>query len=232
MLAAFKDYNNDESSSLFITYQFIKPVLIAEQHGVVREGIKNIIGDFFSAPRVDEARSHEEYVSLSSSNEYDVIILDQSFIETTNDHSTISNCSNNGERKILVTTDPGSVVKCFGNNDQSILGYVSKSCEKNEFAFAIDSVARGRCYICPENAKNLIDRCRRGIIDINEDNGEKLNLLSARELEVARLIHGGMTSKEIAVSLSISPATVDRHRNNILKKLNIHRSHELRNFFN
>ena len=107
------------------------------------------------------------------------------------------------------------------------VGYVTKNSSKDELLAAIIEVNDGKKYICDE-VKNILAQQEL------EDDGVKtdLNLLSKRELDIVKLIREGLSSKEIAVRLDISLKTVEVHRYNILKKLNLKNTAALVNFIN
>ena len=105
-------------------------------------------------------------------------------------------------------------------------GYVTKSSNKDEMYAAIAAVAKGEKYICSEIQRNITDQAM--------SNGEenRLNKLTEREIEIIKLIREGMSNKEIAESLFISPRTVETHRARILKKLDLKNSLALVKYIN
>lgn len=107
------------------------------------------------------------------------------------------------------------------------LGYVTKNSPIDEMITAIIEVDKGNRYICNE-VKNILSE------QMFEEDGEGtgINALSNRELDVIKLIKEGMSSKEISKSLNISLKTVEVHRHNILKKLNLKNSASLVNYIN
>lgn len=94
-------------------------------------------------------------------------------------------------------------------------GYLSKNSEKKELVNGIRKVLEGETYI----ANEIKDRYFNSMINFSHDNAKKE--LTMKEIEIVKLIAQGMTSKEIADKIFVSPRTVDTHRHNILKKLNI-----------
>jgi DNA-binding NarL/FixJ family response regulator len=107
------------------------------------------------------------------------------------------------------------------------MGYVTKNSSKEEMIEAIVEVNSGKKYIC-EEVKNILAHK-----ELEEKNDEPdMNVLSRRELSIAQLIKEGMSSKEIAIKLDISLKTVEVHRYNILKKLNLKNTAALVNFIN
>lgn len=108
-------------------------------------------------------------------------------------------------------------------------GYLTKSSDKSELYTAIDQVLSGHTYICDE-VKNIF--AELNLTDDNNEEKHDLNKLSDRELDIVRLLKKGNSSKEIASHLSLSVRTVDAHRYNILKKLNLKNAAALVNLIN
>ncbi|HUR65400.1 MAG TPA: response regulator transcription factor [Chitinophagaceae bacterium] len=107
------------------------------------------------------------------------------------------------------------------------MGYITKNSSKDEMLKAIIEVNDGKKYVCDE-VKNILAQQ-----ELEEENGKPdMNSLSRRELDVVKLIKEGMSSKEIALQLDISLKTVEVHRYNILKKLNLKNTAALVNFIN
>ncbi len=105
-------------------------------------------------------------------------------------------------------------------------GYVTKSSNKDEMYAAIEAVAKGEKYICSEIQRNLTDQ----VMSNGEEN--RLSKLTEREIEIIKLIREGMSNKEIAETLFISPRTVETHRARILKKLDLKNSLALVKYIN
>lgn len=108
------------------------------------------------------------------------------------------------------------------------MGYVTKNSSKDEMIEAIVEVCNGKKYICDE-VKDILARH-----ELEDEAGAHpdINVLSRRELDIVKLIKDGKSSKKIAESLAISLKTVEVHRYNILKKLNLKNTASLVNFVN
>ena len=106
------------------------------------------------------------------------------------------------------------------------MGYVTKNSTKQEMYDAIKSVMNGQKYICAEIQKNITNQML-----VDEDDN-KLSTLTEREIEIIKLIKNGMTNKEIAEQLFLSPRTVETHRARILKKLDLKNSLSLIKYIN
>ena len=105
------------------------------------------------------------------------------------------------------------------------IAFVGKSAAANQLVQAITSAAEGRTYLCPESANILVDTIRRNDPGTKPVQGDKR--LCGRESQVLRLLAGGKSSPQIGERLHISSSTVDVHRRNIMKKLNLHSVAEL-----
>ena len=108
------------------------------------------------------------------------------------------------------------------------MGYVTKNSSKDELLTAITEVNSGKKYVCDE-VKNIL--AQQELVE-DGDGQPDMNSLSRREIEVVQLIKEGMSSKEIAIKLDISVKTVEVHRYNVLKKLNLKNTAALVNFIN
>jgi DNA-binding NarL/FixJ family response regulator len=107
------------------------------------------------------------------------------------------------------------------------MGYVTKNSSKDELLTAITEVNSGRKYVCDE-VKNILAQQEL----VEEGTHPDMNVLSRREIDVVQLIKEGLSSKEIAIRLDITLKTVEVHRYNILKKLNLKNTAALVNFIN
>lgn len=106
------------------------------------------------------------------------------------------------------------------------VGYITKNSTQQEMKEALLAVSEGKKYICKE-VKDIL----AGNI-LNEENKGNVNTLSVREMEIIDMVRKGFSSKEIAAEKSISVKTVEVHRYNILRKLNLRNAAELVNYFN
>mgnify|MGYP003344971197 FL=1 len=109
---------------------------------------------------------------------------------------------------------------------RSATAYVTKSSNKTEMFEAIESVVVGKTYVCKEIQENLAKQV------LVEDSGGDISKLTEREMQVLKLIKEGLSSKEIAKELFLSYRTIEVHRSNILKKLNLKNTPSLIKFIN
>lgn len=190
-------------------------VILADDHPMVRQGLRLLLEKTGTQKVVGEASDGYEAVQLAKQLRPDVVVLDLSMpllngldaAREIRKHSPRTNCLvltvHNEESYVLEALQVG------------IRGYVVKSQAAAELAQAIDEVARGRIYLSPSISHAVLDACLdKAIVPHNE--------LSLREREVLQLVAEGKTSKEIAVVLGLGTRTAESHRARIMKKLDIH----------
>lgn len=201
-------------------------ILIADDHVVVRQGIKTILTSLDGNHRVvAEAEDGREVLQLAETHDVDVYILDISMPKLNGLETT----------RRLLKLQPGAKVVVLSMYDDRITvekalthgasGYLVKDSAIEEVGQAIDAVYRGETFLSPSVAKY------RQVLyhGMKNDYGrtERIIDLTDKEREVLQLLAEGFTSKEIAVELNITFNTVNVHRKNIMKKLNIHKSADL-----
>ncbi len=202
-------------------------ILIADDHTLVRETWSFILNNDERFTVIAETGTGEEAVELAKDLRPDIVIMDinlpgQNGIEATQQIRKFSPAS-----KVIgvsLHTQPTYARKMI---QKGAMGYVTKNSSREEMFKAIIEVQAGRRYICDE-IKNILSE---QVISGNEPQ-TGLNSLSQREIEIINFIKKGFSSKEIAESLDLSVKTVEVHRYNILKKLNLKNSAALVNFIN
>lgn len=202
-------------------------ILIADDHTLVRETWSFILNNDPRFQVVAECGSGEEAVELARSLRPNIVIMDINLpgingIEATHQIRKFSPAS-----KILgvsLHTQPTYARKMM---QKGASGYVTKNSSREEMFKAIMEIHNGKKYICEEIKNILSEQVISG-----EEPQTGLNSLSQREIEIITLIKNGHSSKEIAESLNISVKTVEVHRYNILKKLNLKNAASLVNFIN
>jgi DNA-binding NarL/FixJ family response regulator len=202
-------------------------ILIADDHTLVRETWSYILNTDERFKVIAETGSGEEAVELSKQLRPQIVIMDINLpgmngIEATEQIRKYSP----GSRILGVSlhTQPTYARKMI---QKGAMGYVTKNSSREEMFKAITEVHNGRKYICEEIKNILSEQVING-----QDQQAGLNSLSQREIEIIPYIKKGHSSKEIADALSISVKTVEVHRYNILKKLNLKNSAALVNYIN
>lgn len=202
-------------------------ILIADDHTLVRETWSFILNTDDRFQVIAESGSGEEAVELAKQLRPNIVIMDINLpgmngIEATQLIRKFSPAS-----RILgvsLHTQPTYARKMI---QKGAMGYVTKNSSREEMFKAITEIQAGRRYICEEIKNILSEQVING-----EDQQGGLNALSQREIEIIHFIKKGFSSKEIAENLDISVKTVEVHRYNILKKLNLKNSAALVNYIN
>jgi two-component system response regulator NreC len=200
-------------------------IVLADDHRILREGLKSLIAQEMGMAVVGEAEDGFEVVRLVRKLKPDVIVMDIGMpnlngIEAT--RQIVSECK--GARVLALSqySDPGLVSEMFRAGAK---GFVLKDSAFDELTRAVKAVATDRTYISPAVAGDLIDRHLRG--PALDEQVSAFALLTDREREVLQLIAEGTTTKEIAAKLYRSVKTIETHRRNIMAKLNLHSLPEL-----
>ena len=202
-------------------------ILIADDHTLVRETWSFILNTDPRFSVIAESGSGEEAVELAKKLRPNIVIMDINLpgingIEATQQIRKFSP----GSRILGVSlhTQPTYARKMM---QKGAMGYVTKNSSREEMFKAILEIQAGKKYICDEIKNILSEQVISG-----DDPQTGLNSLSQREIEIISYIKKGNSSKEIADTLNISVKTVEVHRYNILKKLNLKNAAALVNFIN
>lgn len=194
-------------------------VLIADDHSMVRQGLKQIIELEKDLIVIAQANDGDEAIKMVNQHKPDVILMDIN-MPGKNGIQAIRELKKEEENlKIIVLTIHEDREYLFKTLQMGALGYVLKDAEPSMLVTAIRTVNRGESYIQPNMTKELIKEFNR--VTLHERDKEVENNLTAREVEVLQLIAEGMINKEIAKHLYISEKTVKNHVSNIFKKINV-----------
>ena len=200
-------------------------VLIVDDHDIVRAGIRMLLDAQPDMAVVGEASDGKEAIEMAGSMKPDVVLMDISMPGTTGIEATRAIKKANSRIEIVGLTMHAEDRYFFQLLQAGASGYVVKGAAPRELLEAVRAASRGEAYIHPSLQRKLIgDYVSR---TEGSDQASMLADLTERELEVLRLIVDGLTSREIAESLVISPNTVERHRQNIMSKLGLHNRAEL-----
>ena len=194
-------------------------VIIADDHPVVRQGLRGFLDTIDDVEVVAEAEDGEQAVALAREHVPDVILMDllmpnKNGVEAISEIVDFSPAS-----RIIVLTSYTEDEYLFPAMQAGALGYLVKDTAPEELVSAIRAAARGHATLHPTVAAKLV----RGVGRSEEE--ELLADLSDRELDVIRLVARGLSNKEIAEELCIAEGTVKSHVSNILSKLHlVHRT--------
>jgi DNA-binding NarL/FixJ family response regulator len=198
-------------------------VLLADDHTIVRQGLKLILSGSPDFQIAGEAATGLEAVELAQKLKPDVVLLDVGMPELNGVEATRRMVAANPRIRVLVLSMHKEAVYVREILKAGARGYILKDAIDTELLNAIRSVAHGDGYISPAVSGALLADYRQNVTD-------PVDLLSARERQVLQLIAEGKTNKEIATRLNLSVYTVDSHRGKIMEKLNLHSTGELVRF--
>ena len=193
-------------------------VLLADDHPIVRQGLRQIIEADAGLSVVAEANDGESALEAIRQQKPDVAVLDIDMPKL--DGFDVARALRATEIAIVILTMHGEAELFEAALDLGIKGYVSKDSAVTDIVAAIKSVAAGRAYLSPSLSDQLLDRRARRQAFTQTTPG--LAALSPMERQVLALIGDDLSSKEIAARLLTSPRTVESHRANICKKLDLH----------
>jgi DNA-binding NarL/FixJ family response regulator len=196
-------------------------VLLAEDHAVVRQGLSSLLKADGQFLMVGEARTGREAVDMARTLRPDVILMDIAMPVLNGLEAT---------RQILTANPAARVIILSAHSDEEyierttaagVAGFLEKQTSSEILTQAIREVAQGRTFFSPSIAKRMKDnlarpRDRDGLVKANASR------LTTREAEVLQLVAEGSANKQVASELGISIKTVEKHRQHLMDKLNIH----------
>ena len=189
-------------------------VLIADDHKMVREGLRRILEFDGEIQVIDEADNGEECIKKIRSSKPDIVLLDINMPVMNGIEALQEIRKKKLKTKVIILTVRNEIEYLLRAVDIGIDGYVLKDSDAHELIRAVTSVYEGDKFIQP----SLIPLLNSKLIARNLD-AERLEQLSKREIEVLKLVAVGMFNKEIGVELGISERTVKNHLSSIFKKI-------------
>jgi DNA-binding NarL/FixJ family response regulator len=199
-------------------------VLLADDHAVVRSGLRAVLEGEPDIEVVAEAQDGMEAVEMTLAENVDLAILDVSMPKLTGLQATAELLRRRSDLRVLILSVHDNEQYFFEALKAGAAGYVLKSAANRDLIDACRAAMRGEPFLYPNAVRALIreylEQARRGEA-VPEDP------LTPRELQVVKLIAEGLSSDEIAEALVISRKTVDHHRANLLGKLGMRNGAEL-----
>lgn len=198
-------------------------VLVADDHTIVRSGVRMLLEAEPDIEVVGEALNGNEALALAENLQPHVVLMDISMPGMDGIQATQHIKEGWPDINILVLTMHRSDEYFFQVLKAGASGYLLKGAETSELIQAVRIVARGEVFLYPTMASKLV----KDYLNISKGGNEFESLLSQREIEILGLIADGYSYKEIADKLIISSSTVHSHRNNLMKKLGLSTRREL-----
>ena len=198
-------------------------VLIADDHTIVRSGVRLLLAAEPDIEVVGEALNGREAVTQAESLQPDVILMDITMPEMDGLEATRQIKNRYPDIHVLVLTMHRSDEYFFEMLQAGASGYVLKGAETSELINAVRVVSRDEVFLYPTMAQKLV----QGYLSLVEWDEDNLPSLSPREKEILHLLAEGYSNKEIAEKLVVSPSTVHTHRSNLMDKLELSNRREL-----
>ena len=207
----------------------IHSILLADDHSILRTGLRSILDNQPNLEVIAEVNNGLDAVKSAKSLNPDLLITDLSMPKKNGTDVIIELKKRLPELKFIVLT-----MHCGDEYIQTALNaganaYILKDDSHKELLAAIENVLNGKVYLSPSICGNIV----KNYINTSTTGKKPTTLFSTltkREREVIKLIAEGHRSKDIAVQLSISIKTVEKHRSNIMKKLDLHSTSSLTNY--
>jgi DNA-binding NarL/FixJ family response regulator len=198
-------------------------VLLADDHTIVRQGLKLILAQQPDFQVIGEAGTGKEAAELAEKLKPDLVLMDVQMPDLNGIEATRRMVAANPRVRVLALSMHKEALYVREVLKAGARGYILKDAIDTELINAMRSVARGDGYISPAVSGALLT-------DYREQSSNPLDSLTTREREVLQLIGEGKTNKEVANKLNLSVYTVDSHRGKIMEKLNLHSTGELVRF--
>ncbi len=203
-------------------------VLIADDHGVLRDGIRALLSLYDDVEVVGEAEDGLEAVDKTEKLRPDVVLMDIAMPRLGGLEATLELRQRKIPTKVLVLTQYDNKEYIFPMLKAGVAGYILKKAAGTDLVSAIRAVHSGQSFLYPSVAKAVVERYlhREG----EEGPESRYDQLTDREKEILKLLAEGRSNKEIAELLCLSVKTVMGHRANIMEKLDLHNRTELVKF--
>lgn len=200
-------------------------ILLADDHTVVRKGLRYLLEAQGSHTVIGEAADGREAVRLCLELKPDVVVMDVAMPGLNGIDATAQIVKENPDVAVVILSmhsDESYILRALTSGAK---GYLLKDSAEEDLVKAIETVALGKPFFSPAIAQAMLnDYVRqlqmRGVQD-------SYDLLTDREKEVLQMLAEGKSNKEVAAILNLSPYTVETHRNRIMQKLNLHNTAEL-----
>jgi two-component system, NarL family, response regulator NreC len=200
-------------------------ILIADDHGIVREGLKFVLQQEPDVEVVGEAENGRETIRLAERLEPDVIVMDIGMPQLNGIDATAQILRRKPDSKVLILSMHEDEVYLLRALTAGVKGYLVKGSAFSDLPGAVRALMAGKCFFSPSIAKMLAEEYTRQVQQKHLE--DSYALLTEREKEILQLLAEGKSNKEVATILDVSPYTVETHRNHFMQKLNLHNTADI-----
>jgi DNA-binding NarL/FixJ family response regulator len=193
-------------------------ILLADDHALVRAGLRALIREMRGMEVVGEAEDGDEALRLIAELHPDVALVDISMPNLNGLEVATRASSNHPRTRVVMLSMHAFEEYVHRALVAGAAGYLLKNADKGELEQALRCVARGQSWLSPSISKSVVDALVRG----DKPVGGPFEILSPRQREILQLIAEGRSTKEIAQHLDLSVKTVEAHRTELMERLGIH----------
>ena len=197
-----------------------KRILLVDDHQLIIDGLRGFIESDENYQVVGEANTGAEAIRLASVLSPDLILMDIEMPEMSGIQASQEIKKSFPAVKIIIVSMHNEKQLIKKLIDQGADGYLLKNSSQQEVMDAVEKVLNNKIYLSQEVTMSLLDKKTEGFSTSSSD-VHSITLLTEREIEILRLVSQGKTNKEVGDELSISHRTVDTHRTNLMKKLDV-----------
>ena len=203
-------------------------ILLADDHSILRAGLRSILDNHPDFKVIAEADNGKDALQKSIALKPDLLLTDLSMPKTNGTECIRELKKRAPEVKVLVLTMHAGEEHIHAAINAGADGYVLKDDSHDELIKAIKNILNGKTHLSPSICNNAIN----DYLNVSKTNKPTASweILTHREREVIKLIAEGYRSKDIAEYLTISIKTVEKHRSNLMKKLDLHSVSSLTNY--
>ena len=198
-------------------------VLLADDHTILRKGVRMLIDSQSDMEVVGEAKTGREAIDEARKLKPDVVVMDVSMPELNGIEGTRQICDELPFTRVLALSMHKDSVYVREILRAGARGYLLKDSEDDDLLKAIRSVHRGEAYLSPAISDAVLTDYRKHV-------SNPVDQLTSREREVLTMVAEGKTNKEIANALNLSVYTIESHRGSVMEKLNLHNTGDIVRF--
>lgn len=200
-------------------------ILLADDHDIVRKGLRYLLGQFSDLEIAGEAFDGRQTVKLAEAVNADIVIMDIGMPLLNGIDASAQIVKQNPRVGVIILSmhsDEDYVLRAL---NAGVKGYLLKDTVESDLMHAIDAVKKGRTFFSPAIRDVMMEDYVRQL----QSKGlqDSYDLLTDREKEILQLLAEGKSNKEVAAVLDVSPFTVETHRSNLMQKLNLHSTAEI-----
>jgi two-component system response regulator NreC len=200
-------------------------ILLADDHTVVRKGLRLLLENHSGFEVVADAADGREAVALAETHKPDVVVIDVAMPSLNGIEAARQIAGKSPQTAVVflsMHSDEGYVLKALKAGARA---YLLKDSAESDLVNAVKAVSEGKAFFSPAISKMLVEDYMRRMQEQQVE--DSYDLLTTREREVLQLLAEGRNNKEVAQLLNLSLYTIETHRSNILQKLNLHSTAEL-----